>query len=61
VAHLQHCSKCGAVALHLGPVTLRFDAAALESLWNVIGQALAQLREERDEAERPWPQPAGRA
>jgi hypothetical protein len=48
VAQVQRCSKCSALALHLGPLTLRFDAAALESLWNVIGQALLQLHEEAD-------------
>jgi hypothetical protein len=31
---------------------LRFDAAALESVWNVIGQALMQVH---DEAERDLP------
>ena len=61
-AHVQRCGKCGALSLHLGPLTLRFDAAALESLWNVIGQALIQLH---DDEERPVPMrsrvPAGRA
>jgi hypothetical protein len=52
VAHVQRCSHCGALALHLGPITLRFDAAALESVWNVIGQALMQVH---DEAERELP------
>ena len=46
VAHVQRCSKCSALSVHVGPLTLRFDAAALESLWNVIGQALMQLHEE---------------
>jgi hypothetical protein len=63
-AQVQRCAKCGALSLHLGPLTLRFDAAALESLWNVIGQALLQLHD--DEEERaPLPMrsrvPAGRA
>jgi hypothetical protein len=49
VAHVQCCSHCGALSLHLGPITLRFDAAALESLWNVIGQALMHAH---DDAER---------
>ena len=42
VAHVQRCVYCGALALHLGPVTLRFDRAALESVWTVLGRALAQ-------------------
>lgn len=50
VAHVQRCAHCGALAVHLGPVTLRFDEGALESVWSVLGQALAQAREEREPA-----------
>jgi hypothetical protein len=64
VGHVQRCSHCDALSLHLGAVTLRFDGAALESLWNVIGQALMQLHEDA-QAERPrglsMQRPAGRA
>jgi hypothetical protein len=41
--HVQHCVHCNCVALHVGPVTLRFDAGAAESLWNTLGQALVRL------------------
>lgn len=41
--HVQHCVHCSCVALHVGPVTLRFDASAAESLWNTLGQALVRL------------------
>jgi hypothetical protein len=42
-AHVQHCVHCNCVALHVGPVTLRFDAGAAQSLWNTLGQALVRL------------------
>lgn len=41
--HVQHCVHCNCVAVHVGPVTLRFDAGAAESLWNTLGQALVRL------------------
>jgi hypothetical protein len=41
--HVQHCVHCNCIALHVGPVTLRFDAGAAESLWNTLGQALVRL------------------
>jgi hypothetical protein len=53
VAHVQRCAHCGAIALHLGPVTLRFDEGALESVWGVIGQALAPTRAEPEQRVRP--------
>lgn len=45
-AHVQRCVCCNCIALHVGPVTLRFDAGAAESLWNTLGQALMQLEGE---------------
>jgi hypothetical protein len=48
VAHVQRCVHCGAFALHLGPVSLRFDESALESVWNVVGQALTHEGDERE-------------
>ena len=42
-AHVQRCVHCNCVALHVGPVTLRFDTSAAESLWNTLGQALTRL------------------
>jgi hypothetical protein len=38
---VQHCAHCGAYALHLGPVTLRFERAALVSLVRTLSEALA--------------------
>jgi hypothetical protein len=49
--HVQHCVHCNCVALHVGPVTLRFDAAAAESLWNTLGQALVRLELESSSEE----------
>lgn len=45
-AHIQRCVDCNCVALHVGPVTLRFDAGAAESLWRTLGEALSQLSSE---------------
>jgi hypothetical protein len=42
-AHVQRCVHCNCVALNVGPVTLRFDTSAAESLWNTLGQALTRL------------------
>ena len=50
VAHVQRCEHCGSLAVHFGPVTLRFDQGALESVWRVLGQALQNVQEE---SERP--------
>jgi hypothetical protein len=47
-AHIQRCVHCGAIAVHLGPVTLRFDEGALESVWGVVGQALSHVRAESE-------------
>lgn len=41
--HVQRCRHCQCIAIHLGPVTLRFDASAASSLWNTLGRALTQL------------------
>jgi len=48
VAHVQRCTHCGAIAVHLGPVTLRFDQGALESVWSLLGQALAQTTDDAE-------------
>ena len=42
-AHVQRCVHCNCIAIHVGPVTLRFDASAAESLWNTLGQGLTRL------------------
>ncbi len=48
VLHVQRCTHCGTVSLHLGPLTVRFDAASVESIWNTLGQALLTLHAEED-------------
>jgi hypothetical protein len=45
-AHVQRCVHCNCVAVHVGPVTLRFDPGAAESLWCTLGQALTRLERE---------------
>lgn len=47
--HIQRCLHCNCVAVHVGPVTLRFDPGAVESLWNTLGLALTRLERELDE------------
>lgn len=44
--HIQSCTECSTVSVHLGAVTLRFDPTALESLWKTVGEALLELRAE---------------
>lgn len=42
-AHVQTCRECGTLTMHVGAISLRFDPAALESLWNTLGEALLTL------------------
>jgi len=42
-SHVQRCNHCDCIAIHVGPVTLRFDAGAANSLWNTLGQALTRM------------------
>jgi hypothetical protein len=46
VARIQQCDDCATVSVHVGAISLRFHAAALESLWNVLGQALLELHQD---------------
>lgn len=46
VARVQQCSHCETVSVHLGAISLRFHASALESLWNVLGLSLMKLHQE---------------
>jgi non-ribosomal peptide synthetase component F len=41
--HVQRCAHCNTLSLHFGPITLRFDAATVEEVWNTLGQALLRL------------------
>jgi hypothetical protein len=47
--HVQRCSHCDTLALHFGPITLRFDAATAEAIWNTLGQALLTLHARRQQ------------
>jgi hypothetical protein len=47
VAHIQRCTECGCVSVHLGPVTVRLDAEALEALGTVVGEAQVELHVRR--------------
>jgi hypothetical protein len=60
-SHVQRCVHCNCVALHVGPVTLRFDAGAAESLWNTLGQALMRLELEDELAPQLRMKPQGTA
>lgn len=44
VAHVQRCTECGCVCIHLGAVTFRLDAPCLEALCAVLGEAVAELQ-----------------
>jgi hypothetical protein len=46
VCQVQRCSHCASLSLVLGPITLRFDPSALESVWNTLGEALLTLQRE---------------
>jgi hypothetical protein len=43
VAHVQRCTECNGVSIHLGPITVRVAPEALEALWLVLGEATAAL------------------
>jgi hypothetical protein len=47
VAHVQRCTDCSCVSIHLGPVTVRLNDAGLEGLWAVLGEAAAELHARR--------------
>ena len=55
VLHVQRCSHCNTLSLHLGPLTVRFDAASVESIWNTLGQALLTLHAEEEARGRRIP------
>ncbi|MBL9037437.1 MAG: hypothetical protein JNG84_02875 [Archangium sp.] len=40
VAHVQRCTDCGGVTIHIGPVSLRLDTAGLEALSSVLDTAV---------------------
>ncbi|MDI1435796.1 hypothetical protein [Polyangium sorediatum] len=48
IAHVQQCTECECVSIHLGTTTVRIDALALEELWAVLGEAAATLYAQRN-------------
>jgi hypothetical protein len=46
--HVQRCSHCNTLSLHFGPITVRFDAESVESIWNTLGEALISLHSKRE-------------
>lgn len=47
VAHVQRCSHCGGITVHLGPFSFRLDERALFALLGVLGEAHGQLQQAR--------------
>lgn len=43
VADIQRCSRCNVVSVHMGAMTVRFDANGIESLWATLGEALVAM------------------
>lgn len=48
VLHVQRCNHCNTLSLHFGPLTVRFDAESVESIWNTLGEALMSLHATRE-------------
>jgi hypothetical protein len=47
IAHVQCCNHCDCVSVHIGSITLRMDANALEALWAALGEAASALHAKR--------------
>lgn len=47
IAHVQQCTECECVSIHLGATTVRIDPVALEALWVVLREAAATLHAKR--------------
>ena len=52
VAHVECCTECDCISLHIGSTTLRVDANGLEALWALLGEAASSLHA-RKQAEGP--------
>ena len=50
---IEGCTCCGKLSIHLGPVTVRVDQKALESLHNLAGAALQRLASGQGETTMP--------
>ena len=44
IVRIEHCASCGTLSFHFGPVTLRLDTRAAESLHETLGRALSELQ-----------------
>lgn len=42
---LESCGRCQALSVHLGPVTVRLDPAALRTLHQLLAEAVRRLPE----------------
>ncbi len=52
VARVERCRGCArTLMVHVGPVSLRFDAKALRSLHRTLGDALGALDAEREDGQ----------
>jgi len=47
VGHVQQCTECNCISLHLGPTTVRIDQHCLESLLVLLGEAVTELHVQR--------------
>ena len=47
IAHVQRCTDCGCISVHLGPFTMRLDDTGFEALHEVLVAATAELQVER--------------
>lgn len=47
IAHVQRCTQCECISLHIGATTLRVDPQALEALWGVLGDAAGALHAQK--------------
>jgi hypothetical protein len=61
--HVQRCRHCNTLSLHVGALTLRFDAESAEAMWATLGEALlvlhARRQDEHEEQLRSLRSPRG--
>jgi len=44
---IERCPHCSGISLHLGPTTIRMDGRSLETLREMMNQALEQMDSDR--------------
>lgn len=57
VAHIERCSECGSVTIHVGPLSFRLEEQALGPFWAVLAEADARLDSRRGAGETGAPSP----